>query len=112
MLVWSLLRASLGLAIQMAEEQRVRYISWAQCTTRAQEINAIKEVVGLRVWQPDRSGTIKQVEKDPEVQAPVGSELEVHQALRRRGVAYAIGQVMSFSKLHRLTVKSMFALVR
>ena len=61
-----------GLAIQMVEEQRVHYISWAQCTTRAQEINAIKEVVGLRVWQPDRSGTIKQVEKDPEVQAPVG----------------------------------------
>ena len=91
-----------GLAIQMAEEQRVRYVSWAQCTTRAQEINAIKEVVGLRVWQPDKSGTIKQVEKDPEVQAPVGSELEVHQALRRRGIAYAIGQIMSFSKHEEL----------
>ena len=91
-----------GLAIQMVEEQRVRYISWAQCTTRAQEINSIKEVVGLRVWQPDRSGAIKQVKKDPEVQAPVGSELEVHQALRRRGVAYAIGQVMSFSKHEEL----------
>ena len=64
----------------MAEEQRVRYISWSQCMTRTQEIVPSKRE-GLRVWQPDLSGAIKQVEKDPEVQTSVESELEVHQAL-------------------------------
>ncbi|CAE7739197.1 unnamed protein product [Symbiodinium sp. CCMP2592] len=89
--------ALINAAAQMLEDNRVRYISWTTCTTRGQEINAVRELTSMKVWQPDKSGMIREVDKGPSMQAVVGSELEVQQALRRRGIAYAIAQVMSFS---------------
>ncbi|CAE7778614.1 unnamed protein product [Symbiodinium sp. CCMP2456] len=62
----------------------------------SQEINAAKELTSMKVWQPDKNGLIPEVDKGFWVQAVVGCELEV-QALRRRGIASAMAQVMSFS---------------
>ncbi|CAE7513552.1 unnamed protein product, partial [Symbiodinium microadriaticum] len=89
--------ALINAAAQMVEDSRVKYIPWVMCTTRGQEINAVKELSSMKVWQPDKHGMIREVERGPAMQATVGSELEVHQALRRRGIAYAVAQVMSFT---------------
>eukprot|EP00435_Cladocopium_sp_Y103_P072170 s444_g39.t1 len=81
---------------QFVEEGRLRYIDWSKCTTRTQEVNNLKEDQFLKVWKPDASGVIKAVDKGLDVRAAVSTDLEVHNALRRRGVAYDVGQAMSF----------------
>ena len=92
---------------QMVDDQRIRYIPWSACTTRAQEINSVREVTAMKVWQPDKSGVIKQVSPGPDLQASTCNELDVMQALRRRGIAYAVGQLMSFSS-HELLISLLF----
>eukprot|EP00439_Symbiodinium_sp_Y106_P003021 s8012_g1.t1 len=92
---------------QMVDDQRIRYIPWSACTTRAQEINSVREVTAMKVWQPDKSGVIKQVSQGPDLQASTCNELDVMQALRRRGIAYAVGQLMSFSS-HELLISLLF----
>ena len=87
---------------QVVEDQRLRYIEWSRGTTRSQEVNNMKEEHVLKVWQPDDKGTIKEVPNEPEVSASLSTDLEVHQALRRRWVAYALGQRMSFERHERL----------
>lgn len=94
-------------AAQMIEDGRVKYIPWVMCTTRGQEINAVKELSSMKIWQPDKNGMIREVSRNPTMQATVGSELEVHQALRRRGIAYAVAQVMSFT-VHEELVAFLF----
>ncbi|CAE7928433.1 unnamed protein product, partial [Symbiodinium necroappetens] len=92
---------------QMVDDQRIRYVPWSACTTRAQEINSVREVASMKVWQPDKSGVIKQVTQGPDIQASTCNELDVMQALRRRGVAYAVGQLMSFAS-HELVISMLF----
>ena len=77
-----------NLAAQMLEDQRVRYIEWSKCTSRAQEINLVKEDSSLKMLQGGRSGTVKLVDPHARITAETKSDLEVMQALRRRGVAY------------------------
>ena len=83
---------------QFVEEGRLRYIEWSRCTTRTQEVNNLKEDQFLKVWKPDSSGVKKAVEKGLDVRAAVSTDLEVHNALRRRGVAHDVAQAMSFEK--------------
>lgn len=87
---------------QFVEEGRLRYIEWSKCTTRSQEVNNLKEDQVLKVWKPDANGVVKAVEKGSDLKASVSTDLEVHNALRRRGVAYDVAQAMSFSKHEEL----------
>ena len=82
--------------VQCVEDGRVRYIEWAKCTSRAQEVNNIREDSDLKVWKTDSSGVVKAVSKEPDLQAVLATELDVYNALRRRGAAYEIAQAMSF----------------
>jgi hypothetical protein len=82
--------------VQCVEDGRVRYVEWARCTSRTQEVNNVKEDGDLRVWKTDSSGAIKAVNKEPSLSANLTTELDVHNALRRRGVAYEVAQAMSF----------------
>ena len=82
--------------VQCVEDGRVRYIEWTKCTSRTQEVNNVKEDQDLKMWKTDSSGTIKAVSKDPAIKATLDTELDVHNALRRRGVAYEIAQAMTF----------------
>ena len=83
--------------VQCVEDGRIRYVEWAKCTSRSQEVNNIKEDSDLKVWKTDASGMIEAVSKEPSIQpGSAGYELDVHNALRRRGVAYEIAQAMSF----------------
>ena len=82
--------------VQCVEDGRVRYVEWSRCTSRTQEVNNVKEDGDLRVWKTDSSGAIKAVNKEPSLSANLTTELDVHNALRRRGVAYEVAQAMSF----------------
>ena len=86
---------------QFVEEGRLRYIEWSRCTTRTQEVNNLKEDQFLKVWKPDSSG-VKAVDKGEDIRASISTDLEVHNALRRRGVAYDVAQAMSFERHEEL----------
>ena len=38
---------------QCLDDGRVRYIDWSRCTTRAAEVNNLKETESLKVWKAD-----------------------------------------------------------
>mmetsp|Transcript_56011 Transcript_56011/g.91199 ORF Transcript_56011/g.91199 Transcript_56011/m.91199 type:complete len:408 (+) Transcript_56011:59-1282(+) len=88
--------------VQCVEDGRIRYIEWSKCTSRTQEVNNVKEDGDLRMWKSDGSGNIKAVHREPAIAANLTTELDVHNALRRRGVAYEIAQAMSFEVHERL----------
>lgn len=81
---------------QCAEDGRLRYVEWSRCTSRSLELNNIKEHGALKVWKADSSGTIKQSDADQQVKCDVGTELEVLNALKRRGIAYELSKLMSY----------------
>ena len=91
-----------NLAAQMLEDQRVRYIEWSKCTSRAQEINLVNKDSTLKMLQGGRTGTLKLVESSARLTAETKSDLEVMQALRRRGVAYELAAILSFEKHEEL----------
>ena len=93
--------------VQCVEDGRVRYVEWARCTSRTQEVNNVKEDGDLRVWKTDSSGAIKAVNKEPALSANLTTELDVHNALRRRGVAYEVAQAMSF-EVHEKVINFFF----
>ena len=93
--------------VQCVEDGRIRYIEWAKCTSRSQEVNNVKEDGDLKVWKADASGNVRAVNKDPGIRAVLDTELDVHNALRRRGVAYEISQAMSF-EVHEALINFYF----
>ena len=82
--------------VQCVEDGRVRYIEWSKCTSRTQEVNNVKEDNDMRIWKTDSAGNIRAAYKEPSIAANLSTELDVHNALRRRGIAYEVAQAMSF----------------
>ena len=101
-------QALVNQAAHMLEEQRVKYIEWFRCTSRAQEVNAVKEDSSLKLLQSSKEGAV--LLRDPEsgLRASTSSDLEVMQALRRRGVAYDLAAIMSF-EAHEKLIDALFS---
>ena len=93
--------------VQCVEDGRVRYIEWARCTSRTQEVNNVKEDGDLKIWKADSTGAIKATSKEPSIAAVLNTELDVHNALRRRGIAYEVAQAMSF-ETHEAIINYLF----
>ena len=93
--------------VQCVEDGRIRYIEWAKCTSRTQEVNNVKEDGGMKIWKTDSSGNIKAAPQEPAITANLATELDVHNALRRRGVAYEVAQAMSF-EVHERVINFLF----
>ena len=87
--------AAINIFAQMLDENRLRYVEWHKLTTRTQEVNSTTEDPMLKAWKPDKNGVVREVMAPNHLRATVASELDVHNALRRRGVCYAIARLMS-----------------
>eukprot|EP00435_Cladocopium_sp_Y103_P066847 s272_g29.t1 len=92
---------------QCADDGRLRYIEWSKCTSRSMELNNMKEQNNLKVWKADSSGAIKLSEAESSLKCDVGTELEVLNALKRRGVAYEISKLMSY-EVHERIIQLLF----
>ena len=92
---------------QCLDDGRLRYIEWSKCTSRSAELNNVKENSSLKVWRADSTGTIKQTDAECPLKCDVGSELEVLNALRRRGVAYELSKLMSY-EVHESIINLLF----
>ena len=78
-------------AADMAESGVLKYVPWAACTTRGQEVTGDQEVREL-----------------PDVKADLQSDLKLHNALRRRGLAFDQVWLMSYDQ-HELFMEHIFS---
>eukprot|EP00435_Cladocopium_sp_Y103_P061921 s66_g23.t1 len=93
---------------QCTDDGRLRYIEWSRCTSRSAELNNMKEQGNLKIWKADSSGTIKQSDAESALKCDVAGELDVLNALKRRGVAYEIAKLMSYEK-HESLIQVLFS---
>ena len=92
---------------QCCEDGRLRYVEWSKCTSRTMELNNIKESANLKVWKADANGVIKQSDVEASLRCDVGTELEVLNALKRRGMAFELARLMTFEK-HEALISLLF----
>ena len=93
---------------QCVDDGRLRFIEWSKCTSRTMELNNIKETSSLKVWKADSAGVIKQSEPESLLRCETGTDLEVLNALKRRGIAFELAKLMSFEK-HEAIVNLLFS---
>ena len=99
--------ASINLFAAMLDEGRLRYVEWARLTTRDQEVMGASEDNLLKAWKPDKSGVVREHKDAPRLEANVATDLLVHHALRRRGVCYAVAELMTF-EVHETLIQFLF----
>jgi len=90
-------------AIGMYEDNTLRYIPWSEATKRELELRGEKKD---RAWIPDASGIIKEKVVSEFGSADVSTDLRMSFALKRRGLALDMGDVMSYEK-HDLLVNKL-----
>ena len=101
--------AAIQIFAGMREDGRLRYVEWCKLTTRTQEVYSTSEDAALKSWKPDKQGIIREVPPGPghDLKANVATDLDIQNALRRRGVCYAITELMSF-EVHETVVSWLF----
>ena len=91
----------------MLDESRLRYVEWARLTTRDQEVLGATEDQLLKAWRPDKAGVVREHKDAPRLEANVATDLLVHHALRRRGVCFAVAELMTF-EVHESLIQFLF----
>eukprot|EP00971_Amphidinium_carterae_P328716 6460728-Amphidinium_carterae.1 len=75
----------IDLAVTMADEGSLRYLSWQECISREDELAGLKKA---REWKPDSAtGNLREVYKVIEAKTDVSMDYRVMQALSRRAAA-------------------------
>ena len=89
------------MAVQMFEDNQLRFLGLDACPSRNMELEHSKET---RIWKPDNTNTVKEHRESTAPSADVRSDLGLMQALQRRGMALDIARLCSFevhAKLQR-----------
>ena len=86
-------------AYVMSSEPNVPVGRWSSTTS--------KKAAPLKIWKADSAEVIKQAEAESLLRCDVGTELEVLNALKRRGIAFQLSKLMSFEK-HELIISLLF----
>jgi hypothetical protein len=85
--------------IQMKEDNLLSYISWEQCTTRAQELANTK---AIKEYRTDGGGFLREVSTKAETAANTSSDLRLRVALQRRGLMLDQCELMSYANHEKL----------
>ena len=86
----------------MVEDGSVKYVAWAECISREEEIRGQKKT---KEWKAGHDGILREVHgKEPAEKADTTTDLKLWQALHRRGVAMDVGGLMAY-ETHNLLVK-------
>ena len=94
---------------QMLEQGQLRYISWTECPSRQDEMLSVKVE---RFWKPDAAGHMKEVVAPLAINADVSTDLKLLQALTRRGMAFHMSHLMSFTAHEKIKKLIMTELAR
>ena len=96
--------------VNLADRNRLKYVPWEACTARQLEITGAKSDP---MWTKDHAtGFLKCGIEQETGKAPCGTELELDFALRRRGLALAMADVMAWEVHETLRQDLLNALVR
>lgn len=79
--------------VEMLELNTLSYIKPEQCTSRAQEVSAVKKDPTIAT---DSQGMLKIANKNPEVTCEANSELKLRAALQRRSLAMDLAGIVSY----------------
>ena len=86
--------------VAMIDKDRLKYIGWEACTKRELEVIGMKRD---EYWQKgDKTGFLKLAEAPVQGAADVSSDLRLDMALKRRGLALAMADVVSWEAHERL----------
>jgi hypothetical protein len=85
--------------IQMVEDNLLSYISWEQCTTRAQELVNTK---AIKEYKTDGGGFLREVSARAESAANTSSDLRLRVALQRRGLMFDQCELMSYANHEKI----------
>eukprot|EP00971_Amphidinium_carterae_P088474 1750555-Amphidinium_carterae.1 len=89
--------ALLDLTFQQAFYESLVYIPWNQCTSRSMEVLHVRKDPSLQKnLRADRDGNLRYVEDVHPLDQDVSSEIKLHFALHRRGLAYAAANLLDF----------------
>ena len=75
------------------DDNSLGFIEWAQCTSRTQELAGVKKDPTLKV---DANGNIRLTAGQVACSARLASDLQIKQALTRRGLAYDLSGMIGF----------------
>ncbi|CAJ1388492.1 unnamed protein product [Effrenium voratum] len=70
-----------------------------------EEIQGLTEANQFKSWKPDKNGVIHEVSQEPALKAELATELDLQNALRRRGIAYEAAAAMSFVSHEKLVAR-------
>ena len=97
-------------AVSMFEENRVKYIQWADCPRRSQEIGDPRRA-SIPGFKTDASGYVRaQAATAEDFTADLGSTLLLKNALTRRSIAMEMASVMLFEYGELITGRLIHAL--
>jgi hypothetical protein len=88
---------------QQYEENQATFVSLELCTSRLQELSGVKK--DKKIAAVVEHNTLKITTKDPDVKAPIASDLALRQAFRRRALAYDQCNLVVFEVLEAWTEK-------
>ena len=95
--------------IEMHEENLLRYVGPADCTKAALELQGRRKDPA---WVPDASGTLKVRYSASDPSADIASQFSLNFALKRRGLAMEMADILSFECHERLSSKLVAAMMR
>ena len=85
--------------MQMVEDDLLSYISWEQCTSRAQELVHTK---AIKEYRTDGGGFRRAVSSKAESAANTSSDLRLRVALQRRGLMFDQCELMSYANHEKI----------
>jgi len=96
--------------VSMIDKDRLKYIGWEACTKREMEVIGLKRD---EFWQKDeKTGFLKLAEAPVADTADVSSDLRMDLALKRRGLALAMADVIAWEAHERLRTDLVSAYMR
>jgi hypothetical protein len=92
-------------AIGLYEDNTVQYIAWSEATKREMELRGEKKD---KSWAADAAGVLRERVVSTGGRADTSSDLKLSFALRRRGLAFEMADIMSYHT-HELLVSKLLA---
>ena len=96
--------------VALADRNRLKYVSWESCTARQLEVTGVKTDP---TWVKDpATGFLRCGAEEETGKAPCGTELELDFALKRRGLALAMADILAWEVHEALRQDLLSALMR
>ena len=88
----------------LKETQKLKWPAWEDCASKQEDNNGVKS---LPTWKADANGIVKEVQGEVKATTQANTDYNLHNLFIRRGIAAAMGNVMTFKNHQRLAQRLM-----